>query len=69
MLALVRARRGDPDARVPLDEALRLDVPPEEVDAIVDRAAAQAEIAWLERRLDDVDDATAATLDAAVDAG
>ena len=69
VLALVRARRGDPDARLPLDEALRLDIPPEEVGAIVDRAAAQAEISWLERRLADVDDVTAATLDAAVARG
>jgi DNA-binding CsgD family transcriptional regulator/tetratricopeptide (TPR) repeat protein len=67
VLALVRARRGDPDAHAPLEEALRLDVPPEEVDVMVDRAAAQAEIAWLERRLADVDAATAATLAAALE--
>jgi ATP/maltotriose-dependent transcriptional regulator MalT len=69
ILALVRARRGDPDARAPLEEALRLDVPPEEVGAIVDRAAAHAEIAWLERRLDEIDPATAETLAAAVERG
>ena len=65
VLALVRARRGDPDARVPLDEALRLDIPPDEVEAHDDRAAAHAEIAWLERRLDEIDAATAAMLSTA----
>ncbi len=69
VLTLVRARRGDPDARAPLAEALRLDIPSEEVGAIVDRAAAHAEISWLERRLPDIDAATAATLDAAVERG
>ena len=69
VLALVRARRGDPDSHLPLEEALRLDIPHEEVEAIVDRAAAQAEIAWLERRVAEVDPATAATLDAAVERG
>ena len=66
VLALVRARRGDPDARVPLEEALRLDIPPGEVEAHDDRAAAHAEIAWLERRLDEVDGATAGCLVAAL---
>ena len=66
VLALVRARRGDPDARVPLDEALRLDIPPDEVEAHDDRAAAHAEIAWLERRLDEIDAATAGCLSAAL---
>ena len=65
VLALVRARRGDPDARIPLDEALRLDIPPDEVEAHDDRAAAHAEIAWLERRLDEIDAATAGCLSAA----
>jgi DNA-binding CsgD family transcriptional regulator/tetratricopeptide (TPR) repeat protein/GTPase SAR1 family protein len=69
VLALVRGRRGDPEARVPLDEALALQVPPEEVDAIVDRAAAHAEIAWLERRPEEIDDATAEALATAADHG
>ncbi|MCY7302287.1 MAG: LuxR C-terminal-related transcriptional regulator [Thermoleophilia bacterium] len=66
VLALVRARRGDPDARVPLDEALGLDIPREELMAIDDRAVTHAEIAWLERRLDEIDAATAASFGAAV---
>lgn len=66
VLALVRARRGDPDARVPLNKALGLDIPPEEFGAVVDRSAAHAEVAWLERRLDEIDEATAASFDAAV---
>ena len=65
VLTLVRARRGDPEARAPLDEAFRLEVPPEEFGAIVDRAAAHAEVAWIERRLSEIDAATAATLEAA----
>ena len=66
VLALVRARRGDPDARVPLDEALRLDIPLDEVEAHDDRAATHAEIAWLERRLDEIDAATSGSLTAAL---
>ena len=65
-LALVRARRGDPDARVPLDEAFGLEIPAEDIETLDARAAAHAEIAWLERRLDEIDAATAASFVAAV---
>ncbi len=65
-LALVRARRGDPDARVPLDEAFGLEIPAEEIETHDDRAAARAEIAWLERRPGEIDAATAAGFEAAV---
>jgi len=66
VLALVRARRGDPDARDPLGVALELDIPHEDLVAIDDRAVTHAEIAWLERRLDEIDEATAASFGAAV---
>jgi DNA-binding CsgD family transcriptional regulator len=52
-LGLVRARRGDPDVWGPLDEALRLAEPREELQWIAPVAIARAEAAWLEGRLDD----------------
>ena len=47
-LGLVRARRGDPDAWGPLDEALELAEPRGELQWIAPVAAARAEAAWLE---------------------
>ena len=52
-LGLVRARRGDPDAWGPLDEALRLAEPRDELQWIAPVAIARAEAAWLEGRADD----------------
>ena len=52
-LGLVRARRGDPDAWGPLDEALRLAEPRNELQWIAPVAIARAEAAWLEGRADD----------------
>ena len=69
VLALVRARRGDPGARDALADAAAVGVPVEERFAHVDLAAARAEVAWLERSLDEVDAATAATLAVAVELG
>jgi len=43
----VRARRGDPDAAVPLEEALRLALPSAELRRIGPVRAARAEAAWL----------------------
>jgi DNA-binding CsgD family transcriptional regulator len=65
VLALVRGRRGDPGAREALDDAVAVGISPEEVSAVVDLAAARAEIAWLEQRPDDVDQATSGELLAA----
>ena len=65
VLALVRARRGDPGARDALEQAAAVGVPLEERFAHVDLAAARAEIAWLERSPSDVDSATAEMLSAA----
>jgi DNA-binding CsgD family transcriptional regulator len=47
---LVRARRGEPDARLPLEEALALAEPTDEPQQLVPVATAIAESAWLEGR-------------------
>jgi DNA-binding CsgD family transcriptional regulator/tetratricopeptide (TPR) repeat protein len=67
VLALVRARRGDPGARDALEQAVAVGVPREETFAHIDLAAAGAEIAWLERSPSDVDVATAEMLFAAIE--
>ena len=69
VLALVRARRGDPGAREALAETATVDLQPEEFGAIVDRAAAHAEISWLEGKPEEVGPATDATVEAAVERG
>jgi DNA-binding CsgD family transcriptional regulator/tetratricopeptide (TPR) repeat protein len=51
-LGLVRARRGDPDAWAPLDEAVTLAEPRREQQWIAPVAIARAEAAWLEGRND-----------------
>jgi len=51
-LGLVRARRGDPDPWTPLDEALELALPRQELQWIAPVAIARAEAAWLEGRAD-----------------
>lgn len=69
VLALVRARRGDPGARDALAGAAAIGVPAEERFAHVDLAAATAEAAWLERSPADVLSATEEMLTAAVEQG
>ena len=69
VLALVRARRGDPGATEALEQATAVGVPPDEVGAHLDVAAAHAEVAWLEQRLEEVDEVTRDPLDAAVARG
>jgi DNA-binding CsgD family transcriptional regulator len=49
-LGLVRARRGDPDAWAPLDEAVSLAEPRNELQWLAPVAIARAEAAWLEGR-------------------
>ncbi|HEY1273452.1 MAG TPA: AAA family ATPase [Thermoleophilaceae bacterium] len=66
VLGLVRARRGDLDARPLLDEALELAEPTGELQRIGPVAAARAEAAWLEGRLDQVAGETAAALELAI---
>jgi DNA-binding CsgD family transcriptional regulator/tetratricopeptide (TPR) repeat protein len=66
VIGLVRARRGDPEHRPPLDEALALAEPTGELLRIAPVAAARAEAAWLEGELEAVAEATQAALDLAV---
>lgn len=66
VLALIRARRGDPDYWPLLDEALALAEPTGEIQHIAPVAAARAEVAWLEGQPPIVLAATAATLAEAV---
>ncbi len=54
-LGLVRARRGDPDPWSPLDEALASALPRREFQWIAPVAAARAEAAWLEGRIDGIE--------------
>lgn len=65
-LALVRARRGDPDTRQPLAGAGEAGGSKEDIDCCAPTASALAEIAWLERREEDVREATQAAFDLAV---
>ncbi|MFL5841086.1 MAG: ATP-binding protein [Thermoleophilaceae bacterium] len=64
-LGRVRARRGDPAAWEPLDEALRLAEPSGEIGRLGPVAGARAEAAWLEGRLDAVVEATESALELA----
>ncbi|HEY1365653.1 MAG TPA: AAA family ATPase [Gaiellaceae bacterium] len=66
VLGLVRARRGDPDVWAPLDEAWALAEPTGELQRIWPAAAARAEAAWLQGRLDTVAGETRAALDLAL---
>ena len=66
VLALVRARRGDPEVRTLLDEAWALGESTEELPRIGPVAVARAEAAWLLGRPDEIVEATDAALDLAV---
>ena len=66
VLALVRGRRGDPDARALLEQTAAVDASPEEFECVAALAAARAEIAWLERKPDEIDRITADALALAV---
>jgi DNA-binding CsgD family transcriptional regulator len=57
-IALVRARRGDPETRSPIAEALAIDFPPDELAWVGPLATARAEIAWLEGRSEGVSELT-----------
>jgi class 3 adenylate cyclase/tetratricopeptide (TPR) repeat protein len=58
VLGLVRARRGEPDAGSPLNDALALAEPTRELPRIEPVAAARAEAAWLAGDREGVDEAT-----------
>jgi DNA-binding CsgD family transcriptional regulator len=66
VLGLVRARRGDPDHRRLLDEALELTDTAHELQHLAPVAAARAEIAWLEGDLEAVERETRACLELAL---
>ena len=66
VLGLVRARRGDPDAWSPLEEAWELAKSTGELQRIEPVAAARAEAAWLLGRNDAVADATESALELAI---
>jgi DNA-binding CsgD family transcriptional regulator len=59
VLALVRARRGDPGVHPALDQAMAMGCPPDEVEWAGTLAVTRAEIAWLEGRADQIDEITA----------
>ena len=67
VLALVRARRGDPGHRELLDEAWKLAEPTGELIRLWPVAAARAEAAWLGGYDDAIGEATETTLRLAVD--
>jgi DNA-binding CsgD family transcriptional regulator len=54
VIGLVRARRGDPDWRSPLEEAAAIAEPTGELQYLALTAAAQAEAAWLTGRSEDI---------------
>lgn len=66
VLALVRARRGDPDVQPLLDEARPLAEPTGELPRIAPVAAARAELAWLHADPGAILEATDAALELAV---
>jgi len=67
VLGLVRARRGDPDHRAPLEEAWALAEPTRELPRLAPVAAARAEAAWLEGDRDAVAEATQGALPLALE--
>lgn len=66
-LALVRARRGDPDVWPLLDEAVTHAAPTEQLQHIAPVAAARAEAAWLEGNPEAIDAATLAMFERALE--
>jgi DNA-binding CsgD family transcriptional regulator len=67
VLGLVRARRGDPEAWPPLDEAWAAAEPTAELQRIEPVAAARAEALWLQGRGDEVPEATKLALELALE--
>ena len=66
VVGLLRARRGDPDPRSPLEEAYELAQPSGELPRVGPVAAARAEAAWLEGRLDEIAAVTEEAFDLAL---
>jgi DNA-binding CsgD family transcriptional regulator/tetratricopeptide (TPR) repeat protein len=66
IIAVLRARRGDPDYHGPLAEAQAIAAPTGELQHLLPAATASAEIAWLEGG-ENADDVTRATTDRAME--
>ena len=66
VVALVRARRGDPGYASLLDEAWELAAPTGELPRIAPVAAARAEVAWLEGRHGEVEELTRSAYELAI---
>jgi DNA-binding CsgD family transcriptional regulator len=69
VLALVRARRGDPDYKPLLDEASGLASSVGDLDWLGPDAMARAEVAWLEGRTDSIAGITQLAFELAVELG
>lgn len=69
VVGLLRARRGEPDARVPLDDALALAEPTQELLRIAPVAVARAETAWLAGDREGVGEATEDAVELALQHG
>jgi DNA-binding CsgD family transcriptional regulator len=67
VLALVRARRGEPEVWPLLDEAQALAEPTAEFQHLAPVAAARAEAAWLEGRAEATDSASAGVMERALE--
>jgi DNA-binding CsgD family transcriptional regulator len=67
VLALARARRGDPGARDALAAVAAVDISPDDVETIAETAEAAAEIAWLEGKPQELDAVTQMALQTALD--
>ena len=65
--ALVRARRGDPDDRGPLERAQAIGESVGDLQWLAADAAAAAECAWLEGRQQDIDEATQSAFELALE--
>ncbi len=65
VIALVRARRGDPDWAAPFEECKATAVAVAELQVLAPAVATEAEIAWLQGRPDEIDSLTAATFELA----
>ena len=66
VLALIRARRGDPGVHAALDAATRIEFQPDDLGWFGPVAGTWAEVAWLEGRAERIDEMTAAALDLAI---
>lgn len=69
ILALMRARRGDPDYRAPLEQARSIAVAVGDLQYLAPVAAAEAECAWLAGRAAEIGPATQSVYELALEKG